>query len=118
MLGNNPNTNGGFAPQPVGGSHIARFTVGGRCQDAVVPPTYQRYRATFEDVRRELGTHALAVDHHLALGQRVLLEQAYYGDLCSSEIAAQIGKPAGAVRALLRLGLTRIGESFGIATGD
>jgi RNA polymerase sigma-70 factor (ECF subfamily) len=49
--------------------------------------------------------------------QRELLEQAYYRGLCSSEIAAQIGKPVGAVRALLRLGLGRIGESFGIATG-
>ena len=49
--------------------------------------------------------------------QRELLEEAYYRGLCSSEIAAQIGKPAGAVRALLRLGLSRIGESFGTATG-
>jgi RNA polymerase sigma-70 factor, ECF subfamily len=48
--------------------------------------------------------------------QRELLEQAYYGGLCSSEMAAQIGKPVGAVRALLRLGLSRIGESFGMAT--
>jgi RNA polymerase sigma-70 factor (ECF subfamily) len=49
--------------------------------------------------------------------QRELLEQAYYRGLCSSEMAAQIGKPVGAVRALLRLGLSRIGESFGMATG-
>lgn len=45
--------------------------------------------------------------------QRELLERAYYGGLCGSEMAAQIGKPVGAVWALLRLGLSRIGESFG-----
>jgi RNA polymerase sigma-70 factor (ECF subfamily) len=49
--------------------------------------------------------------------QRELLEQTYYRGMCSSELAAQIGKPVGAVRTLLRLGLSRIGESFGMVAG-
>jgi RNA polymerase sigma-70 factor (ECF subfamily) len=49
--------------------------------------------------------------------QQELLEQAYHRGLCCSELAAQIGKPVGAVRTLLRLGLSRIGESFGTVTG-
>jgi RNA polymerase sigma-70 factor (ECF subfamily) len=49
--------------------------------------------------------------------QRELLEQTYYRGLCSSEMAALIGKPVGAVRTLLRFGLSRIGESFGTVTG-
>ncbi len=51
----------------------------------------------------------------ISVAQRELLERAFYGGLCNSEIAAQIGRPVGAVRALLRLGLSRISESFGAA---
>lgn len=50
--------------------------------------------------------------------QRGLLEQAYFGGLCSNEMAAQVGKPVGAVKALLRTGLSRIGESFGTGAED
>jgi RNA polymerase sigma-70 factor (ECF subfamily) len=74
------------------------------------------------------GTPAMTVDPSLQkmarsslesvpTAQRELLEQTYYRGLCSSEMAAQIGKPVGAVRTLLRLGLSRIGESFGAAEG-
>jgi len=43
--------------------------------------------------------------------QREILERAYYGNLSCSEIAAQIGKPVGAVRNHIRLGLSKLGES-------
>jgi epoxyqueuosine reductase len=33
------------------------------CFDAVLPPTYARYRATFEDVRQDLATHGLPGAH-------------------------------------------------------
>jgi RNA polymerase sigma-70 factor, ECF subfamily len=66
-------------------------------------------------VAPDLQKMARASLESVPAAQRELLEQAYYGGLCSSEMAAQIGKPVGAVRALLRLGLSRIGESFGIA---
>jgi RNA polymerase sigma-70 factor (ECF subfamily) len=44
-------------------------------------------------------------------GQRGLLEWAFYSGLSCDEIAARMGRPAGAVRTHLRLGLGTIGES-------
>jgi RNA polymerase sigma-70 factor (ECF subfamily) len=49
----------------------------------------------------------------MAYAERVLLESAYYGCLSLSELAARIGKPIGAVKEHIRLGLSRLGESFG-----
>jgi epoxyqueuosine reductase len=43
-------------PRP---AHRVAFTVGGRRVEAVFPPTYVRYRALFEEVRRDLAEHAL-----------------------------------------------------------
>jgi epoxyqueuosine reductase len=39
-------------PRP---AHLVGFVVGGRQIEAVMPPTYQRYRPIFEDVRKELA---------------------------------------------------------------
>jgi RNA polymerase sigma-70 factor, ECF subfamily len=58
----------------------------------------------------------LALDS-LTPAQRELLEWAYYSGLSCSEIAVQIGKPVGAVKTHIRLGLGKIGESHGAATG-
>lgn len=49
--------------------------------------------------------------------QRELLEWAYYGGISCSEMAAQVGKPVGAVKSHLRLGLIKLGESIGAASG-
>ena len=76
---------------------------GGALETTVAPVLQKVARASLESV---------------PTAQRELLENAYYGGLCSSEIAAQIGKPVGAVRALLRLGLSRISESFDMPTGE
>ena len=35
-------------------AHIVSFMIGGRRFEAVLPPTYQRYRPVFEDVRQQL----------------------------------------------------------------
>ncbi len=43
-------------PRP---AHLARFLVGGRAIETVLPPTYQRYRPTFEDVRNDLAGSVL-----------------------------------------------------------
>jgi epoxyqueuosine reductase len=43
-------------PRP---AHLVRFEVGGDTIDTVLPPTYLRYRLTFEDVRQDLIAHAL-----------------------------------------------------------
>lgn len=43
-------------PRP---AHLVGFVANGVRIDAVLPPTYERYRATFEDVRRDLSEHAL-----------------------------------------------------------
>ena len=48
----------------------------------------------------------------LPSAQRELLEWAYYGGMSCGEMAAQIGKPVGAVKTLLRLGLSGFGENF------
>lgn len=44
-------------PRP---AHLVAFFVSGRRIDTVLPPTYQRYRPTFEDVRRDLAGDVLA----------------------------------------------------------
>lgn len=38
-------------PRP---AHVVTFLIGGRRFEAVLPPTYERYRPVFEDVRRQL----------------------------------------------------------------
>jgi epoxyqueuosine reductase len=43
-------------PRP---AHVTRFLLGGRAIEAVLPPTYERYRPTFDDVRNELAGSAL-----------------------------------------------------------
>jgi len=43
-------------PRP---AHLVTFIVDGRPVEAILPPTYERYQPTFEDVRRDLVTHAL-----------------------------------------------------------
>jgi RNA polymerase sigma-70 factor (ECF subfamily) len=47
----------------------------------------------------------------LDLAKRELLVRAYYGGLSCNEMAAQIGKPVGAVRAHIRSGLNKLGEA-------
>jgi len=53
----------------------------------------------------------------MAPAQRQLLEWAYFGGLSCSEMAAQIGKPIGAVKAHIRSGLNKLGEASCPATG-
>lgn len=48
----------------------------------------------------------------LAPAQQEILYWSYYSGLSCSEIAAQIGKPIGAVRTHARLGLTKLAELF------
>ena len=48
----------------------------------------------------------------LAPNQREILEWAYYSGLSSSEIAAQTGKPIGAIRTHARLGMSKLCEMF------
>lgn len=43
-------------PRP---AHLVGFVTDGGRVDVVMPPTYQRYRATFEDVRRDLSAGVL-----------------------------------------------------------
>jgi len=44
--------------------------------------------------------------------QRVLIEQAYYGDLSHSEIAEQTGLPLGTIKSRIRLALERLRHSM------
>ncbi|MGE5236808.1 MAG: 4Fe-4S double cluster binding domain-containing protein [Acidobacteriota bacterium] len=44
-------------PRP---AHRVRFRLDGGPADTLLPPTYVRYRATFEDVRQDLESHGLA----------------------------------------------------------
>jgi len=48
----------------------------------------------------------------LVPAQREILDWAYYSGLSSSEIAAQIGKPVGAIRTHARLGLGKLIDLF------
>jgi len=43
-------------PRP---AHVVGFDLGGEIFDALLPPTYFRYRATFEDVRQDLTANGL-----------------------------------------------------------
>ncbi|MBN1570403.1 MAG: hypothetical protein JXA73_21350 [Acidobacteria bacterium] len=43
-------------PRP---AHSVRFNIDGKDFDALLPPTYFRYRATFEDVRMDIAEHGL-----------------------------------------------------------
>ncbi len=40
-------------------ANLIHFRVGGRLLEALLPPTYMRYRATFEDVRQDLERNGL-----------------------------------------------------------
>jgi epoxyqueuosine reductase len=44
-------------PRP---AHVVTFSMEGGPFDAVLPPTYERYRQTFAEVRRELGSRVFA----------------------------------------------------------
>jgi epoxyqueuosine reductase len=44
-------------PRP---AHVVSFSLGGERLEAVLPPTYERYRPTFDDVRRDLLAHSVA----------------------------------------------------------
>jgi epoxyqueuosine reductase len=44
-------------PRP---AHVVAFVTGGARVEAVMPPTYERYRPTFEEVRADLAEHVLA----------------------------------------------------------
>jgi RNA polymerase sigma-70 factor (ECF subfamily) len=48
----------------------------------------------------------------LVPAQREALDWAYYSGLSCNEIAAQIGKPTGAVRTYARFGMSRLSESL------
>ena len=58
-------------PRP---AHWVAFTVAGRQIDAVLPPTYVRYRPTFEDVRKDLVAHAIPASNveHLNVPLKLL----------------------------------------------
>lgn len=43
-------------PRP---AHVVSFDLGGEILDALLPPTYFRYRSTFEDVRQDLAANGL-----------------------------------------------------------
>jgi epoxyqueuosine reductase len=47
-------------PRP---AHVIHFDVDGKIFDALLPPTYLRYRATFEDVRQDLAANGLPGVH-------------------------------------------------------
>jgi len=59
--------------------------------------------------RQELARHTLG---SLAPAQQEILGWAYYSGLSCSEIAAQIGKPVGAVKTHARLGLNKLSDLF------
>jgi RNA polymerase sigma-70 factor, ECF subfamily len=53
----------------------------------------------------------------MAPTERELLEWAYYSGLSCAEMAAQIGKPLGAVKTHIRIGLSKLRESFSPPSG-
>ena len=59
--------------------------------------------------RQELARHTLG---SLVPAQQEILGWAYYSGLSCSEIAAQIGKPVGAVKTHARLGLNKLSDLF------
>jgi epoxyqueuosine reductase len=61
LVGRGSDSSGGSVviiamPRP---AHMVSFDVDGKQFDALLPPTYFRYRATFEDVRMDLAEHGL-----------------------------------------------------------
>lgn len=59
--------------------------------------------------RQKLARDSIA---SLVSAQREILDWAFYSGLSCSEIAAQTGKPVGAIRTHARLGLSKLAESF------
>jgi len=59
--------------------------------------------------RQKLARDSIA---SLVPAQREILDWAFYSGLSCSEIAAQTGKPVGAIRTHARLGLSKLAESF------
>ena len=59
--------------------------------------------------RQELARNTLG---SLVPAQQEILGWAYYSGLSCSEIAAQIGKPVGAVKTHARLGLNKLSDLF------
>jgi RNA polymerase sigma-70 factor (ECF subfamily) len=53
----------------------------------------------------------------IAFTEREVVEWAYYSGLSCTEIAAQIGKPLGAVKTHIRMGLSKLTESFSQSSG-
>ena len=58
----------------------------------------------------ELQKRARASLQSLASAQRELLDWSYYGGMSCGEMAAQIGKPLGAVKSHIRVGLGNLAE--------
>lgn len=63
-------------------------------------------------VSPELQQLARSAIESLVSAQREVLEWAFYSGLSCSEIAAQIGKPLGAVKTHARLGLTKLSDTY------
>jgi RNA polymerase sigma-70 factor (ECF subfamily) len=63
-------------------------------------------------VSLESQNHARSAIGSLSPAQREVLEWAFYSGLSCSEIAAQIGKPLGAVKIHARLGMNKLNELF------
>jgi RNA polymerase sigma-70 factor, ECF subfamily len=59
--------------------------------------------------RQKLARDSIAA---LVPAQREILDWAFYSGLSCSEIAAQTGKPVGAIKTHARLGLSKLAESF------
>jgi RNA polymerase sigma-70 factor, ECF subfamily len=70
---------------------------------------YFETEATVSPDRQKLARSAM---ESLAPAQREVLENAFYSGLSCAEIAAQIGKPLGAVKTHARLGIGKIDELF------
>ncbi len=64
---------------------------------------------TVAPARQEIARASIA---SLIPAQQEILGWAYYSGLSCSEIAAQIGKPIGAIKTHARLGLNKLGDAF------
>lgn len=64
---------------------------------------------TVDPERQELARVSIG---SLVPAQQEILAWAYYSGLSGTEIAAQIGKPIGAVKTHVRLGLNKLSELF------
>jgi RNA polymerase sigma-70 factor (ECF subfamily) len=69
-------------------------------------------------VAPEQQNHARSSLASIGATERELLEWAYYSGLSCAEMAAQIGKPLGAVKTLIRSGLSKLSESVVPASGQ